>query len=76
MEQAGTMTERAHHPIRLVVTDDLQRNRLTSFFRLIVAIPHLVWLARSSAGLMPVLGRLRAPESVSATRSRPSTAAL
>lgn len=45
MEQAGTMTERAHHPIRLVVTDDLQRNRLTSFFRLILAIPHLVWLA-------------------------------
>ena len=45
MEQAGTMTERAHHPIRLVVTDDLQRNRLTSFFRLILAIPHIVWLA-------------------------------
>ena len=45
MEEAGTMTERAHHPIRLVVTDDLQRNRLTSFFRLILAIPHIVWLA-------------------------------
>jgi len=45
MEQAGTMTERAHHPIRLVVTDDLQRNRWTSFFRLILAIPHIVWLA-------------------------------
>ena len=29
-----------------------------------VIIPHLVWLARSGAGLMPVLGRLRAPESV------------
>ena len=29
-----------------------------------VTIPHLVWLARSGAGLMPVLGRLRAPESV------------
>src|SRR5439155_21089303 len=27
-------------------------------------IPHLVWLARSGAGLMPVLGRLRAPESL------------
>jgi hypothetical protein len=45
MEQAGTMTEQAHHPIRLVVTDDLQRNRLTAFFRLILAIPHLIWLA-------------------------------
>ena len=38
------MTERAQHPIRLVVTDDLQRNRLTVFFRLILAIPHLIWL--------------------------------
>jgi hypothetical protein len=32
------------HPIRLVVTDDLRRNRLTVFFRLILAIPHLVWV--------------------------------
>jgi small-conductance mechanosensitive channel len=31
-------------PIRLVVTDDLQRNRLTVFFRLILAIPHFVWI--------------------------------
>jgi len=45
MEQAGTMTETARHPIRLVVTDDLQRNRLTAFFRLILAIPHLIWVA-------------------------------
>ena len=45
MEHAGTAAEQTHHPIRLVVTDDLQRNRLTSFFRLILAIPHLVWLA-------------------------------
>jgi hypothetical protein len=29
-----------------------------------VTIPHLVWVARSGAGLMPVLGRLRSPESV------------
>jgi Domain of unknown function (DUF4389) len=34
----------AQHPIRLVVNDDLQRTRLTVFFRLILAIPHLVWL--------------------------------
>ena len=45
MEQAVPATARGHHPIRLVVTDDLQRNRLTSFFRLILAIPHLIWLA-------------------------------
>jgi hypothetical protein len=30
------------HPIRLVVTDDLQRSRLTVFFRLLLAIPHLI----------------------------------
>lgn len=33
------------HPIRLVVTGDLRRNRLTVFFRLLLAIPHFIWLA-------------------------------
>jgi Domain of unknown function (DUF4389) len=32
------------HPIRLSVTDDLTRNRLTVAFRIILAIPHLLWL--------------------------------
>jgi hypothetical protein len=32
------------HPIRMVVNDDLQRNRLTVFFRLILFIPHLLWV--------------------------------
>jgi hypothetical protein len=32
------------HPIQLVVEDDLNRNRLTVFFRLLLAIPHLIWL--------------------------------
>ena len=32
------------HPIRLVVTDDLGRSRLTVFFRLLLVIPHLLWL--------------------------------
>jgi uncharacterized protein DUF4389 len=32
------------HPIHLVVDDDLERNRLTVFFRLVLAIPHFVWL--------------------------------
>jgi hypothetical protein len=32
-----------HHPIRLIVNDDLQRNRLTVFFRVLLAIPHLIW---------------------------------
>ena len=33
------------HPIHLVVTDDLERNRLTVFFRLILAIPLFIWVA-------------------------------
>lgn len=32
-------------PIRLEVTDGLRRSRLTVFFRLALAAPHLVWLA-------------------------------
>jgi hypothetical protein len=31
-------------PIRLTATDDLRRSRLTVFFRLLLAIPHFVWL--------------------------------
>jgi hypothetical protein len=31
-------------PIRLDVDDDLRRSRVTTFFRLPLAIPHLVWL--------------------------------
>jgi len=32
------------HPVRLVVADDLRRTRVTVFFRLILALPHLVWV--------------------------------
>ena len=32
------------HPIGLVVEDDLRRNRLTVFFRLLLAIPQAIWL--------------------------------
>lgn len=32
------------HPIRLQVTDDLKRSRLTVFFRLLLFIPHAIWL--------------------------------
>ena len=39
------------HPIRLVVEDDLRRSRLTVFFRLILAIPHLIWIAIWSIGV-------------------------
>jgi hypothetical protein len=31
-------------PIRLHVTDDLRRSRLTVFFRILLATPHFVWL--------------------------------
>lgn len=31
-------------PIRLESSDDLQRNRLTVFFRFLLSIPHLIWL--------------------------------
>jgi hypothetical protein len=33
------------HPVGLVVHDDLDRSRLTVFFRLILAIPHYFWFA-------------------------------
>jgi hypothetical protein len=32
------------HPIQLVVEDDLERSRLTVFFRLLLAIPHFIWM--------------------------------
>jgi Domain of unknown function (DUF4389) len=31
------------HPVRFVVTDDLRRSRLTVLFRIVLAVPHLVW---------------------------------
>jgi hypothetical protein len=33
------------HPIRLELADHVERSRLTVFFRLLLAIPHLIWLA-------------------------------
>jgi hypothetical protein len=43
------------HPIRLVVRDDLRRSRLTVFFRLLLAIPHFIWLwLWSSIALFPI----------------------
>ena len=43
MESAAAATAPATHPIRLIVNDDLQRTRLTVFFRLILAIPLILW---------------------------------
>lgn len=39
-----TMTEGDRHPIGLIVEDDLRRNRLTVFFRILLVIPQLIWL--------------------------------
>jgi hypothetical protein len=38
------------HPVRLVVTDDLRRKRLTVGFRLLLVIPHSLWLGIWSIG--------------------------
>jgi uncharacterized protein DUF4389 len=43
MEAAMAGTTTAQHPIRLINHDDLHRNRLTVFFRAILAIPLLLW---------------------------------
>jgi hypothetical protein len=43
MEATTAGSTSTQHPIRLVVTDDLHRNRLTVFFRLILAIPLFLW---------------------------------
>jgi hypothetical protein len=43
------------HPVRLVVKDDLGRNRLTVFFRLLLAIPHLIWLTLWTVGIFFVV---------------------
>jgi len=45
MGEAAAAGVSAAHPIRLRVTDDLQRTRLTVFFRLLLAIPHFLWQA-------------------------------
>jgi Domain of unknown function (DUF4389) len=59
-------------PITLAVDDDLRRSRLTVLFRLLLAIPHFLWLLLWTVGVFfaaiagwfsaLVLGRL--PESL------------
>jgi hypothetical protein len=41
------------HPVRLGLTDSVERSRLTVFFRLLLALPHIIWLL-----LWSVLGLL------------------
>ena len=42
-ELAEPYSELPEHPVRMVVTDDLERPRLTVLFRLFLAIPHILW---------------------------------
>ena len=51
MSEQG-VTAPAAHPIRLVVTDDLTRSRLTVFFRLLLVIPHGIWLSLWGIGVI------------------------
>jgi Domain of unknown function (DUF4389) len=43
------------HPVRLVVRDDLERSRLTVFFRLILAIPQFIWITLWTIGIFFVV---------------------
>ena len=43
-DDAVEVDARPQHPVSVAVTDDLRRSRLLVFFRLLLAIPHLIWL--------------------------------
>ncbi len=45
MSETMSATAPERHPIGLIVTDDLERNRLTVFFRILLVIPHLIVLS-------------------------------
>ena len=40
------------HPVQLSVEDDLHRSRVTVFFRLLLAIPHFIWITLWSIGVL------------------------
>ena len=44
MRSVSDPTERVH-PVRVTVSDDLRRSRITVLFRLLLALPHLVWVS-------------------------------
>jgi hypothetical protein len=58
------------HPVRITVDGDLRRSRLTVFFRLLLAIPHFIWIVLWSiavffaaiAGWFAALATTRLPE--------------
>lgn len=44
VDPAETPGSGPDHPVRLIVDDDLRRSRLTVLFRLLLSLPHFVWL--------------------------------
>ena len=44
---------RMRERVRLVITDDLRRSRLTVFFRLLLAIPHILWVILWTIAVVP-----------------------
>jgi hypothetical protein len=44
-DELGPVWSLPPHPVRLELDDDGRRSRLTVLFRLLLALPHLVWLA-------------------------------
>ncbi|HET8673930.1 MAG TPA: DUF4389 domain-containing protein [Thermoleophilaceae bacterium] len=42
------------HPVTLTASDELERNRLTVFFRLLLVIPHWIWVALWSIAVLVV----------------------
>jgi hypothetical protein len=44
VDPAETPGSGPDHPVSLTVDDDLRRSRLTVFFRLLLSLPHFVWL--------------------------------
>jgi hypothetical protein len=74
MRPVGEGAEPDHHahPVRLVVTDDFRRRRLTVLFRLLLAVPHRLWawifgtaaLAVAVVVWLAVLFERRAPRSL------------
>jgi uncharacterized protein DUF4389 len=44
VDPAATPATGVPHPVSLAIEDDLRRSRLTVFFRLLLTLPHLVWL--------------------------------
>ena len=49
---AEPYSELPRHPVRMVVADDLERSRVTVLFRVLLAIPHFVWIVLWSVAVV------------------------